>query len=304
MDKKLKIAICLRGLMRTGASNKKVFEHFFEREYDVDYFVHTWDLEREVIPPIGAYYSETPLSLNLRTQRPYNLLKSKIDKFKQLYKPKIFVKEDLKSYWATKNLHTIPENDWMFPMGYHPQFISAYYSNRLRVVYENSKNVKYDVVISTRPDIIFESDQKTIDYLNSEIAFFAKDNKHFGILNLDPKFNEESPNVDDIFYMASPSAMDKFMEFYNPRVNKESHLYILKNLKEKELIPKPLSWSYAINRSWCGYLDPVEDFKTIFVEEMLMMADNFVYEDMYEPLRKIADKLGYVSPNPKSNNLL
>lgn len=293
MSNKLNIAICFRGLIRTGILNRKVFEYFFENNYNVDFFVHTWDYDNNAIPPDGTFYGETPLAKFMRDQGPWNLLSSKVTKFQQVYRPKLFIKEDIQSYWETNNIHVKSGNDFMFPLEYHPQFVSAYFSNRLRILYELKKGKKYDLVISTRPDIMLNPQDYFVEQMLCDIDFLVGNNENFGIVNLDPNFIYNSTHVDDVLYMATPKVMDSFMEFYNPKQNSKSHQFPLEYLKSKSIIPRPLPWSYTINRDWCSYLDPIDDYDTVFAENILMMSDNLVEMDLSKELLEDMQKLGY-----------
>lgn len=267
---KLKIAICLRGMLRTGIENRKTFKYFFESDFEVDFFYHTWSTEAPAPPVVGKSvdYRGTAIYNHLRSRKHYEVLYSKIKKFKKIYEPKLGIIEDLTSIkpldlkQESESKELIPNN---FPLDFHPQFISAYKVDMLRREYEKANNFKYDLVINTRPDIVFIPESKKQIY--NSLINLTKIKNGLAILNLLDTANEDTEFIDDVFYAGSSDSMNIFIEHFNVDKNQKNHQYIFKHIIKNGLQPVGLNFTYCILRSYCSYLDPIDDFEDIFIDD-------------------------------------
>lgn len=264
---KPKVAICLRGMLRTGIHNKKTFEHWFESIFDVDYFYHFWDVENGAIPnSIGvSTYDNTKILKMLKARKDWEVLHTKKEKFKKVYKPVRGKFEGLKqNKLLRKKYNNIVENNY-WEMTLHPQFISAFEVDKLRRQYEVENNFKYDLVINTRADLVIRT-VSDCDVINS-LKSFIKNSKNVGIVNI-PRFASKDLEVaDDVFYAGNSDVMKIFLNHFDHNVNKKSHQFVIKYLLEKNIVPKNIPFQYCILRDFNTYLDPIEDFEDIFIDD-------------------------------------
>ena len=296
---KLKIAICLRGMLRTGIENRKTFKYFFESDFEVDFFYHTWSTERPAPPHLGESmdYEGTAIYNHLRSRKSYEVLYSKIKKFKNIYKPKLGIIEDLTSIkpldlkQESGSKEPIPE---LFSLDFHPQYISAYKVDKLRREYEKANNFKYDLVINTRFDIIFFRKDKKQIYDN--LIDLTKIKNGLAILNLLDNTNEDTEFIDDVFYAGSSDSMNIFIEHFNIDKNQKNHQYIFKYIIKNGLQPVGLNFTYCILRSYCSYLDPIDDAEDIFIDDHRLTYGTLdlhnalgVNKSMYKELLKRID---------------
>lgn len=277
--KKLKIAICFRGLIRSGILNRKTFSNFFEDEFDVDYFYHTWWYENSAMPSDPSYYSGTRLHDRIKDQGNWQLLTTKLEKYKQVYGFKLGNIQHISEYYAKLSQGTdIPlfygtldpdkaKRGEVFHMSFHPQYHSAFEVNGLCKAYSKSKNIDYDLVVSTRADITLDPDWK--DKIISEI-YYLKEKNQIGIVNghINPTVDAEF--MDDVFWIGPPDLMTEMLEHYSPKLNKDRHTYIYKHIIDSNLPVYPLRWPYAVFREFHNYLDPIEDWTNILVDNVLM----------------------------------
>jgi len=266
--KKLKVAICLRGYLRTVIENKKTFEYFFESDFEVDFFYHAWKTEVGAIPYTGdSYeYKGTLIHDTLCNRKGYELLYSKIKKFKQVYKPKLGIIESLSSVeGAPLGWSDDPTaNNWYSDLDFHPQFVSTSKVDKLRKEYEKDNNFKYDLVINTRTDIAFDFKQK--EEIHNNLVNLTKTKNGIAILNFNDTPTEESVS-DDVFYAGNSDNMSTFLDYYDIEKNQQSHQRIVKHMLRSGLLPVPFTFRYCIFRDYCSYLDPIDDIDDIYIDD-------------------------------------
>jgi hypothetical protein len=112
-----KTAICISGLVRTGVKAYPVFERFFSSLGDYDVFIHTWSMPEQ--------------------QR---------NTLQDLYAPVSYFEEDQKDTSSTK-IKIGPFSNMLY---------SIMMANELKKRYELEHNFRYDLVIKTRFDLIYE----------------------------------------------------------------------------------------------------------------------------------------------------
>jgi hypothetical protein len=266
-NKKLKVAICLRGYLRTVIENKKTFEYFFESDFEVDFFYHTWKTEVGAIPYTGdSYdYKGTLMHDMLSNIKGHEVMYSKIKKFKQVYKPKLGIIESISSvegapqWWSDDPT----ANNWYSDLNFHPQFVSTSKVDKLRRDYEKDNNFKYDLVINTRTDIAFDFKQK--EEIQNNLVNLTKTKNGLAVLNLhDPS---EDNILDDVFYAGNSDNMSTFLDYFDIEKNQQSHQRIVKNMLISGLLPVGFTFRYCIFREYCSYLDPIDDIDDIYIDD-------------------------------------
>jgi|SRR6056300_379070 len=269
-DNRPRVAICLRGMLRTGIENKKTFEHYFETKYNVDYFYHYWDIENiaEISTNKTSPYINTKIMSSLSKREALELLYTKKKKFRKVYKPKLGRFEILENNLFLKSdFITKPDpRHGTWDMKFHPQFISAFEADNLRRKYEIKYNFKYDLVINTRSDIVLRPS------LSKESLYSVLDNlmdnkNNVGIVNIPQNIDKDFERVDDVFFVGSSENMKIFMDYYDNTKNSTNFNFVAKYLLEKNINPINIEFTYCILRDYCSYLDPIDDFEDIFIDD-------------------------------------
>ncbi len=266
--KKIKVAICLRGYLRTVIENKKTFEYFFESDFEVDFFYHTWKTEVGAIPWTGdSYdYKGTLMHDMLLNRKGNEVMYSKIKKFKQVYKPKLGIIESISSVeGAPLGWSDDPTaNNSYCDLNFHPQFVSISKVDKLRKEYEKDNNFKYDLVINTRTDITFDFKQK--EEIHAALVNLTK-TKNGIAMGIGPDTPTEETPADDVFYAGNSDNMSTFLDYYDIEKNQQSHQRIVKHMLRSGLLPVSFTFRYCILRDYCSYLDPIDDNDDIYIDD-------------------------------------
>ena len=129
----MKIAICMSGQLRQWEMAKENQKWFWETSgaKQIDYFIHTWDYsgDREGV------------------SQPYimrDVSREEFDKVVDWYKPKGCMFDDRKQDFFFTNDH------------WSSLFYSMAHSMMLKRQYEIDNDFEYDLVIKTRPDVVFD----------------------------------------------------------------------------------------------------------------------------------------------------
>ncbi len=192
-NKKLKVALCISGHLRTFEQNyQSVYANILSR-FDCDVFIHTWDT-------LGLNHRH--LDNLVSTISTHQLM----DRINKIYNPKKIVIETNRNFDITPII-----KQRSFEHRDVSGILSMYYKieecNKLKSEYEKENNFKYDCVIRFRGDIFVESplpiDNKTnFNYLYMPVY------GNFGGLN-------------DQFAFGGSEIMDKYSSLYS---NIENHL--------------------------------------------------------------------------------
>lgn len=151
----MKIALCLSGHIRNLEENYLSLKNNLLNFYDVDVFIHTWDTYGWRVDGIDITTQEDGFkgfdyySGNINQIKINEILKPKkmvIDNYKDF--ESIFV-EKSKSY---TNLRC-PDKDR--PSNMASMWYKIMKCNELKKHYEEENNFKYDIVIRTRPDLVY-----------------------------------------------------------------------------------------------------------------------------------------------------
>ena len=128
----MKIAVCMSGQLRQWEIAKENQKWFWETSgVEIDYFIHTWDYsgDREGV------------------SQPYitrDVSRKEFDKLVDWYKPKGCMFDDRKQDFFYANDH------------WSSLFYSMAHSMMLKRQYEIDNDFEYDLVIKTRPDVVFD----------------------------------------------------------------------------------------------------------------------------------------------------
>lgn len=263
----MKIAVCFSGNIRTGVNAFPNIKRYFGPLFDnIDFFVHTWDLEDVAPPFLECYENRSLLFYHLRTYVPYNLHETKVHKFNQLYNPKRFV--------VDPPLHRTTVEK--------PMWVSMQKSLDLMREYENLNNFKYDIVVRLRPDLLFHpgasSFKKDIDLVRKNTLVVS---------NLQQDSGTHSVFIDDVAFFCDNTASEALYSFCDIKNNPHDYLY--RHMFNNNItVKRGFSNNYTIYRNYLLHLDPIEDYSTLRAKEYDLY---FTEKDRETILRSIKNKI-------------
>lgn len=185
----MRIAICLSGQPRTVKITYPNILKFFSEHYQYDYFCHAWDYDvhkyKKIDGTPGVYWGGSE-SVN----------RAELENILLMFNPKAY---KIQGKNELPNRH----NHW------NSLFYSAMYANHLKKQYEIENDFRYDLVIKTRYDLIYDpSMQFKINHpLESEYEIYILHNGR-----MFPEYIRI--NFSDVMYYGSSRAMDCVSEIY------------------------------------------------------------------------------------------
>lgn len=238
----MKIAVYFSGNIRTGVTAfpnlRKYFGKYFD---DIDFFLHTWDLEDVAPPFLDCYEGTSLLFYNLRNYIPYKLQTSKLQKLNSLYK---FKQLTVDAPLDRKQVE-------------RPLWVSARRALDLIYDYQSLNGIRYDVVIKMRPDLLLDPYSSS---LKQDLALLEKNT--LVVCNLQESLTPDSIFLEDVLLFSDINTSKIIYEFGS--IDNSPHEYLYKYLigNDKKL-KKAFSNRYAIYREHLQHLDPIEDFEKI-----------------------------------------
>jgi len=180
----MKIAICMSGQLRQWEMAKVNQKWFWETSgvEQIDYFIHTWDYsgDREGV------------------SQPYimrDVSREEFDKLVDWYKPKGCMFDDRKQDFFYANDH------------WSSLFYSLSQSILMKREYEIENDFEYDLVIKTRPDVVFDPNYHfSWEHLEDNLFYTT----HGGIM----AHEFGMYNVNDCVFYSNSYTMDLVMEMY------------------------------------------------------------------------------------------
>ena len=186
----MKVAVCLSGQLRQWEIAKENQKWFWEscigtEVKEVDYFIHTWNYsgDREGV------------------SQPYitrDVSQEEFDNVVDWYKPKKYFLDDKKQNYFYESDH------------WSSLFYSMAQSIMLKREYEIENNFEYDVVIKSRPDVVFDPIYHfSWEHLENNILYTT----HGG--NMEHEFGMY--NVNDCVFYSNSYTMDLVSQMYSYR---------------------------------------------------------------------------------------
>jgi len=164
----MKIAVYIVGQWRgtsyqCSENLKKIFDKF-----DTDYYINIWPFyEGKIINHIN--HDDTPGKQCIVECENYNHTETDFENIKNTYKN--VVSFEIESYDMVKDIKNLQSTFY--------QYYCAYKANEIRKTYEINNNIKYDVIVKIRPDLIFgeldiENMIKRIEYVkDNQLSVFS-----------------------------------------------------------------------------------------------------------------------------------
>jgi len=204
--KRLKIAVQLYGHLRTfeicaPALKKHVLDH-----YDCDVFIHTWD-------EIGYSTKEAQGS---KEENVIPVDDEVLAKVEMLYKPKLLKVESQKEITNSKYFKKYPKH---IPNILTSKLImyKLFKVNNEREVYSQKKNICYDYILVSRPDIQIK-EKLSFNSIQKEFEFFSNTCIHFVACH--PKIGLVDRNYlfltwgSDCFLVSKPQVISTISKIY------------------------------------------------------------------------------------------
>lgn len=186
----MKIAVCLSGQLRNwklGVDNQKWF-WTVNKNFKVDFFAHTWN------------YSEDRKALSepyVRREVPYEEYKQFIEAF-----------DIKKSIFDDKPVNSFQNSDHWGALFY--SFVNTLLLKR---EYELENNFTYDLVIKSRPDIVFNPAMFLHPFPFDDGVLYSS---HGGLMQ-----NEYNMvNFNDCLFLGNSRTMDKLINIFHYRMHK------------------------------------------------------------------------------------
>lgn len=197
----MKIAFCSTGFIRTAQHTFDGFLRFFGDHYpDIDIFIHTWSKNQNKL-----FYQGSPKVLEIYKEHNVDPkdFRHHMDLLTPLPAPDTFdVLKVLHQQYENK-IVSVSVEQW--PLKNPPQYrVQEYTWNKVikKVIeHENLFKFKYDVVVKSRLDLVFQDK----DTLKAEIDSFLLDPEGF----YSQGWNWNKNITGDIFHMAKSDLMDK-----------------------------------------------------------------------------------------------
>ncbi len=179
---KKKAAICLYGQPRLYNKGYNYISKFIEensKEYDIDIFIHTW-WDTSVV---GSYYKCSPW----RNIQESDLIidKDTINNLQKIYKPKVLLSEipktfnnDIAKLENTELFKNTPQNLQNNINNYISNLYSKYKVCMLFQDYCKNNNTEYDIIISSRFDILLDMNIKLDELISNKIYAYKVNRFH------------------------------------------------------------------------------------------------------------------------------
>ena len=251
-----RIAIQLYGHVRSFKRTypyfkKNIVEALQKEGMIVDVFIHTWTELDYIISYVRHYSPDKRICGEPLTEND-------IDFIETSYKPRSFLMEQQKV--LTVEEQEIEASNGIYGKSGYKNMAYTYYSvNKLRTDYEIANSISYDLVIATRPDIVF---YKKLS-LESIYRDFSEEERHNTLFYVDiPAVDNKytySINMRnmilgiDLFMIASPSVISTIADdwYLNKKylIDKNSETSIAKIIHNKQIYlnlfqyPKHFYWN-------------------------------------------------------------
>lgn len=189
----MKIAICFSGQIRTGVqAAPNILNYIGDLLPQCDFYVHTWDRQSDPHSPnVLEIVDRTVFADFFKIYSPLNMV----------VEP--YCMKEVSPAWGgfriDKKLGEV-----------YALYETIYKANRLKVLFEDEYDFKYDFAIRIRPDLVFDPTKSLKEDLslirNNESFVYGAHKQNFG-----------NKRLEDIFWIAPSHIMDSICNFYSYR---------------------------------------------------------------------------------------
>ena len=190
-----RIAICLAGQIRTGIdASASLLKYIGDLLPQCDFFIHTWDVDSYSSPGFSCKRFDD-LGIG-----PYHLMPVEFetyDEFNKIFKPKMSMFGNFKQW-----------EEMDFKPSHDPHLYSVRQVNTFKSLYEKEHNFKYDVVVRTRSDLIYDPKKS----LKDDIEQLEHSDRTFCYAQC---FDATvfANKIDNAFWLGSSYVMDQLSNF-------------------------------------------------------------------------------------------
>lgn len=248
----MKIAICFSGQTRTSTESFQNLERFFgDLMPDIDFFIHTWDIEQLRSKHWGpTAFQDRPIS---------TVPNERFSMLSKLYSPKAIT---IQNFAQCKNELTAEYGRAPYKANW--LWYSWYKSIMLADQYAQTAQIKYDTVIKLRTDIIFPSNRT----LKADIDLYLKNTNSFYAENL------TIDRIDDVYWIANMNNMKIATDYWKHSLTLES-ISFMDFLTDRNISLTTLDQrGYSILRKECVDLDPLKEFTKCYDCEQTYYGSN------------------------------
>lgn len=272
----MKVAIQLYGHIRsykqTYKSLKKyIVEPNIKRGFQFDIFIHTWD-ELDASQKTWHYKKS-------KNNMGKKLKESEVQKVKKFYRPSSIVITPQQKL-NTKDMQIMKQNN--LDMNFMEMIKNVSYSirkvNEIRKRYSEENHIQYDLVIQTRPDILFsrELDLSRITPPLKNVLFSFISSYYYGEVREDE--NIKLLGID--LFMIAPEEVMNLMTQWNENLEKFSGLYPEYAIT-KLIFDNNIKWKYiAYDKDRCW--------------SILRLNHHYSYQGIFKPLHWFFNGLFYL----------
>lgn len=225
----MRIAILLTGHFRTWNTTKfSFFNHILNvnKNHTIDIFIHTWNTMGYSSVGFDTIKSQELTDLDKEIIHKYGCSKHSlqsplldVDSVISELKPKSIVVENENSmkekiYNNISNYQDAHDNVCFIPNSY-ANYRNVFMCNNLKTEFENINKFKYDIVIRTRPDVLYKRDMIFTDDIKNKCVYM---NNNY---------------VNDILFYGDSYSMDIFNHIDNRNI--DPHLLLSSYIDSQQL---------------------------------------------------------------------
>jgi len=236
----MKIAVCMSGQLRQWEIAKENQKWFWETSgVEIDYFIHTWDYsgDREGV------------------SQPYitrDVSQDEFNKVVEWYKPKKYIFDNKKQDFFYANDH------------WSSLFYSLAQSIMLKREYEIENDFEYDLVIKTRPDVVFDPRYHFSWELLEHNVLFATQG---GIM----EHEFHMYNINDMIFYGTSYTMDLVSQMYFYR----QKMLDKRNLFDRKLFIGPIGPGVLMQEYFRDYgitAQTIQPNRQTFIETLVKLG--------------------------------
>lgn len=193
-----RVAVCLSGQLRTALVTAPAIFHFFRDSLnEIDFFIHTWDVE-----------GSSPHDLNSRPRKPEQVLNlvpaEKLKSVLDIYKP-VYYRVDNYSAYQLQYIDCISKKNGVCYSNIG-MFQSLWESNNLKKKLEKKTKIPYWLVIRMRFDQVFRKENSW----EQEKMYMAEKTNFLYVCD---RYNKLPEAIEDIAWYGNSSTMDTVCDF-------------------------------------------------------------------------------------------
>lgn len=282
----MKIAVLLFGHLRDFEQCADSLNKNLLSRYDCDVFMHTWD---ELDSKTYSWHEQRVNPVNVSTWIG--------EKIEELYHPIDYIVEHQEKWQDEQIVKSAYTSNLSFSTaGMHFMFYSMNRANELRLAYQKKKNVIYDFIVVTRPDVelLHALDVEKIIHQANLLGYSIEKCRFFAPMQPSSTWPNAfvTNGTNDILFCAIPDVIDKYIkanksidiDFVEKHCINIVSVYTAKELKDGGVFPIPLSFPLGTDWTFSGVRTKRKQNK--YIKSLLFRAG----AKLLQPMAKLYDK--------------